>query len=231
MISFSCPQCRTTYRFPDARAGDRIACSKCKYPVQIPPASVETGPRPAAPPIPKPPPLPSSVVAPVPPKGPSAPPPVPASVARPAPPPIPTSHVNPPAPSRVAPAPPPIPVSQARPPTAPRRSEPWYYEDAPGIAGPVSESELRAAAENARLLPDDRVWSDSMADWQPAIEVFPRLFDGLATGSKPDGQTKVAAALAAVAIGSLLLFGIVYAVKGGRKSEATSPATAERVRT
>lgn len=241
MISFSCPQCRTTYRFPDARAGDRIACSKCKYPVQIPPASVETGPRPAAPPIPKPPPIPSSVVAPsapVPPKVPVAPPPVPASVVRPAPPPIPASNINPPPiPSKVAPAPPPFPVSQVRPPTAPQGTKQWYYEDGPDVVGPVPESELRAAANNDRLVPDARVWSDSMVDWQPVTEVFPGLFDGRATRPKPDTQTKVAAALAAVAVCSLLVFVVVYAVKGGRKSEPTKSAVAgsvlltERVRT
>lgn len=241
MISFSCPQCKTTYRLPDTRAGEQWTCSKCKYPIKIPPAGAapETGPRPAAPPLP--PKLPPSVVAPVapaapaapvPPKRPTAPPPVPASVARPAPPP---PITKPPA---VPPAPPrPAPPSQARPapaapsahhpPAVPHAAKRWYYEDGFDIVGPVPEKELRVAAENDLLFPDARVWSDEMDDWQPAIEAFPRLFDGLATKPKPDKQTKVAVVLAAVAVGSLLLFGVVYAVKGGKKGEAAKPEVAK----
>lgn len=116
--------------------------------------------------------------------------------------------------ARTEPQPPAVP-----PPVKPRSAKQWFYEDGFDIVGPVPEAELRTAAENDLLFPDARVWSQGMPDWRVVIEVFPRLFDGLRTKPGRDKQTRLATILAVSAVVSLLLFGLVYAIKGMGKSE------------
>jgi hypothetical protein len=90
----------------------------------------------------------------------------------------------------------------------------WYYEDGLDIVGPVPEDALRDAAEADLLFPDARVWSDSLDDWRPAIDVFPHLFDGLASRPRADRQTRLAVGLAVVAVVSVLAFAVTAVVRG-----------------
>jgi TM2 domain-containing membrane protein YozV len=52
----------------------------------------------------------------------------------------------------------------------------WYYSTDGKAQGPLSLAELRDLAEGGRLLPDDLVWKDGMAEWAPA-DTVPGLFE------------------------------------------------------
>lgn len=226
MISFCCPQCNASYRFPDTRGGAKITCSKCKQLLEIPLAPPPTSrlpslPLPASRPVP--------TVATVAPTTTAttgtrpAPPPLP----RPAPPPIPT-----PLEPITVPTGPREPLDLPPEPPASRTGKKWYYESAGDAVGPVTESGLGAAAENGALAPDARLWSEGMAGWTPALEVLPRVFDGRATKRAFGTQWTVAAILAVVAILSLAALGGAYFFKGRKPSESTARAitSAERER-
>ena len=47
----------------------------------------------------------------------------------------------------------------------------WYYVQGNERLGPLAFEELRGIAVSGRLGPDDLVWTDGMADWQPARSV------------------------------------------------------------
>ena len=50
-------------------------------------------------------------------------------------------------------------------------SEEWHYARHGQQFGPFSVEEFRRLASDRRLLPDDLVWRDGMADWKPASSV------------------------------------------------------------
>jgi S1-C subfamily serine protease len=104
-------------------------------------------------------------------------------------------------------------------PKPPKAAKEWFYEYQGEVVGPVSEKDLRVAAENETLTPKARVWSAGLDDWQPAIAILPRVFDGLEFGSGFGWQKTTAAVLATVAFASVLAFGGVYMSKG-RKGAA-----------
>ncbi len=65
----------------------------------------------------------------------------------------------------------------------------WYYVQDNERLGPLAFEELRGIAVSGRLGPDDLVWTDGMADWQPARSVeglFGRSGTAAATSEEPD---------------------------------------------
>ncbi len=191
MISFLCPSCKTSYRFPEKSAGNKFTCGKCNQRLQVPQA-------PAAPQASQPPdPSTSTVVG------------TPATASGKA---VSSS-------SRHAALRPTQSQSEKRTSTesrpSPKVPKKWYYEYQGDAVGPVEEKDLKAAAQNNTLQSDARVWCEGMADWQPAIAVLPRMFDGVEEAEAPWGLVKTAAViLSTVAVASVIALGGVYAMKG-----------------
>ena len=53
----------------------------------------------------------------------------------------------------------------------------WYYTKGDQQVGPVSASDLKAAAASGDLMPTSQVWKEGMAEWKPATNIK-GLFDG-----------------------------------------------------
>ncbi|MBA4064256.1 MAG: hypothetical protein C0501_11180 [Isosphaera sp.] len=199
MISFRCPKCGNSYRFPDTKAGAKFVCGNetCRQRLKVP-----------DPPQPDP----ATIL------GEAAPPP-----AR-----RPTPAVPPPPPRRPIADQPRVPPPKPQPQvlaSAARPSRKWYYEYKGAAVGPVGEKDLRAAAANRALRPDARVWTEGMPDWQPAVAAVPRLFEGVEEAAAGWGfQKAVAVILATAAVASALALGGVYVVKG--RKPAAPPAAA-----
>jgi len=49
----------------------------------------------------------------------------------------------------------------------------WWYAMSGERFGPVEEADLRAKLISVEVQPTDLVWTEGMADWKPAMEVFP----------------------------------------------------------
>lgn len=49
----------------------------------------------------------------------------------------------------------------------------WWYAKSGERFGPVEEADLRAKLISVEVQPTDLVWTEGMADWKPAMEVFP----------------------------------------------------------
>lgn len=60
----------------------------------------------------------------------------------------------------------------------------WYYAQGDAEHGPVTAVQLRALAEQGKLLPSDLVWKEGMDDWKPANGVR-GLFAPEAAGPSP----------------------------------------------
>jgi hypothetical protein len=60
----------------------------------------------------------------------------------------------------------------------------WYYARDGAQQGPVSDEELKRLAEAGTLRPQDVVWRDGMAQWQPAQQATP-FFAGAAVAPPP----------------------------------------------
>jgi len=101
----------------------------------------------------------------------------------------------------------------------------WYYEFNDNIIGPVLESELRYLAESGALLPDARVWSEGMIDWQPALARLPRAFKNvdLDTPTVWGVADVVALILATIALASVVGL-VVVALRGPKAEIVTAPA-------
>lgn len=111
--------------------------------------------------------------------------------------------------------------------TAPAAKQ-WYYELEGRVLGPVPERDLKLLAENGTLLPDARVWTDGMPGWQPGPAVVPRAFMNVEEAESNWGWQKVMALiLAAVALGSLGLFGAVAHQENKKKTQAPEVAQAD----
>ncbi len=79
----------------------------------------------------------------------------------------------------------------------------WFYtRDGQARFGPVSGSQLHALAQSGRVLPTDAVWTQGMAQWQPATAVtglFAVRFFAPEVGLPPQGRA--ASSHAPLAIG------------------------------
>ena len=59
----------------------------------------------------------------------------------------------------------------------------WFYEKDGEEAGPVSEGELLDLLKSGQVFPDTLLWTESMVDWQPALDLEP-----FRSGLREDGS-------------------------------------------
>lgn len=51
----------------------------------------------------------------------------------------------------------------------------WFYVDSGQQCGPVPEAVIRQSVSSGVLRPETPVWTDGMADWEPAFKTMPAL--------------------------------------------------------
>ena len=90
----------------------------------------------------------------------------------------------------------------------------WYYLDDGQQQGPVEDGEFQNLISSGKIGPDDLIWNESMADWQPAGQVEgiqwpasstptpappPKPAPAPAPASRPQSFTQPTASLASAA--------------------------------
>jgi V8-like Glu-specific endopeptidase len=179
MIEFACPKCQAVLSAPEGQAGNKTACPKCGQRLLVPkPAENRTmlgkllPKREAAPAVHGPAPGPQTLVEGGRPQGVAA-----------GPPPVLPPGAGPKQPVVSATASPELKVAE------------WYYTRGGKQAGPVSWPQLRYLTACGQVSPNERVWTQGMANWTPAHKVqglFPKAPAGRPGGAqlfelKPSG--------------------------------------------
>ena len=65
----------------------------------------------------------------------------------------------------------------------------WFYARGGQQLGPIEFGQLQALAAQRQLAPEDLVWTEGMADWQPAKRIQALSFSPIAQAAQPVSQT------------------------------------------